>query len=174
MSIPAETARVSEIAEQLHAGIPAQRPLREDIIRNYAIAKWRSELAFRMEAAFFEAAIAEERANPASADLIEKYGEDILLGAAIRRDAAGPNALSKIMRYQASVNKNLQLAKDAYVHLLDQIQTEMAIEKAKPISRPEPALFNSELGMNAPCKCGSGRRNKNCCGAAAFAARAVA
>ena len=176
MSSPTESARVDELFKQLHASIPAQAPPREDIIRGYAIAKWRNELSHRMEAAFFSSAVADELANPESQELIEKYGEDILLGVAIRRDAAGPNALTKILRYQSSVNKNLKSASAAYERMLDELQKELAIEKAKPISQPaaqavytEPGLPNSETGRNAPCPCGSGIRNKRCCGAVSFA-----
>ena len=41
---PANRIRVCQLAEELHGSIPEQSTAREDVIREYAIAKWRSEL----------------------------------------------------------------------------------------------------------------------------------
>ena len=160
---PADSARINLFIDELHAGFPEQTTFYEDIIRQYAIAKWRSELFFRMEASFWESAVAYERAQPESAELIEQYGDDILLGQAIRRDAAGPNAHSKLMRYAARVAKDLHLASDSYNLILPTI----SFAEAKPISstKLESAPADPmQTPRNAPCPCGSGMKFKQCCG----------
>ena len=169
---PADAARVTGFIEEMHAGLQEQSPVREDIIREYAIAKWRVELFYRMESSFFASAIADERADPESAALIQEYGEDILMGRALRHDAAGPNVFSKLMRYAAIVKKDLRSANNAYIQLLDQIELERA--NAKPISGPKVASPQSETPeapaqtpRNATCPCGSGNKFKRCCGIAA-------
>ena len=110
---PADAVRVTKFIEELSEGFRIQSPAFSDVIRQYAIAKWRGELFYRMEASVLESAIADERANPDSAALIEEYGEDILLGNAIRHDAAGPNAFAKLMRYESCIMKELSRARDA-------------------------------------------------------------
>jgi SEC-C motif len=146
----------------MYAGLTDQSPVREDIIREYAIAKWRSELFYKMESSCLTSAVADERANPESAALIEQYGEDILLGHALRHDAAGPNVFSKLMRYGARVKKDLISARDAYIRLLDQIELER--NNAKPISSPKAAAPPDQTPRNAFCPCGSGEKFKRCCG----------
>jgi SEC-C motif len=113
-------------------------------------------------------AIADERANPESAALVEVYGEDILLGHALRHDAAGPNVFSKLMRYESRVMKELRRASYAY----DRLMQITAAEKANPISRqkvearqPAPPETSPQSPRNAPCPCGSGMKFKRCCGA---------
>lgn len=59
--------------------------------------------------------------------MVEQHGDGILMGAAFRRDAAGPNALAKLMRYEARVMKELARAKDGYYKILEI----MAAEKGK-------------------------------------------
>ena len=164
---PADAARVNNFIDELSAGFRVQNPGFSDVIRQYAIAKWRSELFYRMEASVLESAIADERANPDSAALIEQYGEDILLGHAIRHDAAGPNAFSKLMRYESRVMKELGRARDVYHKLLEIV----AAENAKPIpapkavnAQPAPPETSPETPRNAPCPCGSGQKFKRCCG----------
>ena len=150
----ADSARIGQIVEQLNAPIAEITAAHEEVIRQYAIAKWRSERYYAMEAAFFVSALADEREKPESAALVEKYGEDVLLGHALRHDAAGPNTLTKLMRYESRIKKELALAKAAY----DQLpQQEAPLEKAKPIASPQTS-------RNAPCPCGSGQKFKRCCG----------
>ena len=169
---PADSVRIGLFIEEMHAGLPEQCPVREDIIRQYAIAKWRNELFFRMESSFFTSAIADERAKPESAGLIEQHGEDVLLGYALRNDAAGPNVFTKLMRYGAGVKKELRGASDAYLRLLDQLELER--NRANPISQAKTASPQQETPetpgqtpRNAPCPCGSGIKFKRCCGAGA-------
>jgi SEC-C motif len=166
---PADKSRITQFVLELHEGFPEQNPDDEDIIGQYAIAKWRNELCFRMESAFFAATVAEERAKPESAALIEQYGEDILLGKALCHDAAGPNVFSKITRYEARITKELQRASDAFNRLLNMIATEDV--RANPISQPKapPARPSTpetpaQTPRNAPCPCGSGEKFKRCCG----------
>ena len=73
---PADSARIGQFIAELNAGMPQQIPVREDIVREYAIAKWRTELFYRMEASILISAVADERANPENAALIEEYGEE--------------------------------------------------------------------------------------------------
>ena len=158
---PAECARVNEFIEELHDGFTEQCTSFEDIIRQYAIAKWRGELFYCMEASFYESAVADERMKDPEAS------QDLLLGGALRRDAEGPNLFSKLMRYESRVSKELRLARDAYFNLIQII----ADNKAKPISSPKSAappsvapLGNAQTPRNAPCPCGSGQKFKRCCG----------
>ena len=158
---PAESARVNEFIEELHEGFPEQSTAFEDIVRGYAIAKWRSELFFRMEASFYEAGVEYERM------MDPETSEDLLLGRALRRDAEGPNVLSKLIRYETRVSKELRLASDAYLQLIQII----ADNKAKPIFSPKAASPpseapqpNAQTPRNAPCPCGSGQKFKRCCG----------
>jgi SEC-C motif len=164
---PADAARITQFIEELSDGFQIQSAAFADVIRQYAIAKWRSELFYRMEASVLESAIADERASPESAALIEEYGEDILFGHAIRHDAAGPNAFTKLMRYESRVMKELGRARDSYYKLLEIL----AGENAKPISGPKavnthpaPPETPSQTPRNAPCPCGSGIKFKRCCG----------
>ena len=83
---PADKARIGQFVIELHDGFPEQSPAYEEVIGQYAIAKWRSELCCRLQSAFFASATADERANPESAALVEQYGGDILLGHALRKE----------------------------------------------------------------------------------------
>ena len=163
---PADSARINEFIEELHDCFPEHCPAYEtDVIRDYAIAKWRSELFYRMEASFFESAIACGRALPETSALIEQSGEGILFGLALQRDAAGPNVQSKLMRYESRVTKELKRAREAYCQVLNLIGNRA--EKAKPISSPKvessPAV-PPQTPRNSPCPCGSGQKFKRCCG----------
>ncbi len=167
---PADSTRVgqfiAELHAELHAAMPERESVSEDIVREYAIAKWRCELFYLMEASCLTSAVAAERANPENAALIEEYGDGILLGHALRRDAAGPNAFAKLMRYEARVKKELQTARDDYLQLLEQLQWER--ENAKPIASPPAPSPRpetpAETPRNALCPCGSGQKFKRCCG----------
>ena len=167
---PADSARIGQFIEELHEGFPDQCAAYEDVIRDYAIAKWRNELSTRMESAFIASAIADERANPESAALIERHGEDILLGYALRHDAAGPNVFSKLMRYEARVKKELHRASGVYDQLLQTIAAQTV--RANPMFRPNaetqqpaPPETAPQTPRNALCPCGSGMKFKRCCGA---------
>ena len=160
---PADKDRINQFVIELHDGFPEQSPAYEDVIGQYAIAKWRSELCCRLQSAFFASATADERANPESAALVERYGDDILMGQALRHDAAGPNVFSKLTRYEARATKELHRASDAYDRLPKLVA--MEVVEAKPTA-PAPSPKTSEqTPRNAPCPCGSGVKFKRCCGA---------
>ena len=167
--IPTASDRVNQFVEELHEGLSIQCAAFEDIIRQYAIAKWRSELFHEMEASFFSSALADERANPESASMVELHGDGILLGRALRHDAEGPNVFSKLMRYESRVSKELRRASESYQDLLRFIANRNDI--AKPISgpravNPQPPSPEAppQTPRNAPCPCGSGDKFKRCCG----------
>ena len=159
---PADRDRINQFVYELHNGLPEQCTAAEDIIGQYAIAKWRNELCCRMESAFYASAIAQERTNPESAALVEEFGEDILLGHALRRDAAGPNVFSKLTRYEARITKELHRACDAYNQMLNLLAMEGF--EAKPISQPPSPESAEQTPRNAQCPCGSGMKYKRCCG----------
>jgi SEC-C motif-containing protein len=169
---PDQREHINRCVEELHAGFPRQCAAFEDVISELAIATWRRELCRQLEASFFSNAVASEMENPESAALVEKFGEDILLGRAMTRDAEGPNVFTKLMRYQSRVAKDLDRAREAYARVIEVIHNR--IRKAKPISGPKAAtplpetcVSPAEAPRNAPCPCGSGQKYKRCCGAAA-------
>ena len=161
---PADSARINEFIEELHDSFPQQCAAYEaDVIRDYAVAKWRSELFYRMEASYFESAIACERALQETSPLIEQSCEGILFGLALQRDAAGPNVQSKLMRYESRVMKELNRAREAYYQVLNFIGNRA--DKAKPISRPKVESSSAETPQtprNSLCPCGSGQKFKRC------------
>ena len=56
---PADKDRIGQFVIELHDGLPEQSPAYEDVIGQYAIAKWRSELCCRLQSAFFASATAD-------------------------------------------------------------------------------------------------------------------
>jgi uncharacterized protein YecA (UPF0149 family) len=172
---PADTARIEHFFEDLHAGIPAQSAAREFVIRQFAIAMWRSEICCGMEASFLNSAVADEAANPESAALTGESGKNNLLGRALRRDSEGPKVLPKILRYLSLVMKELHSASDAYQELIYLIAHQKT--KTKPTSIPKAEAPQPETAAppespespvqtprNAACPCGSGQKFKRCCG----------
>ena len=163
--VPTASGRVNQFIDELHEGLSVQCAAFEDVIQDYAIAKWRKELFYEMEASFLSSALADERANPES----EKQSDDTLLGRALRHDAEGPNVFTKLMRYESRVSKELRRASEAYQDLLRFIANRNDI--AKPISGPKPLIAQppaperpAQTPRNAPCPCGSGEKFKRCCG----------
>ena len=172
---PEQSGRINLFVEELHIGFPQQSAAVEEIIRCYAIAKWRTELFLEMEASFLSAAVIKELLNPESAALIEENGDNIILGLALQRDGEGPKVFAKLQRYDSRVSKELHRACDSYYAIVKML--EQAENNAKPIPRPQAATPPPETSeapepsaqtpRNAPCPCGSGQKFKRCCGIAA-------
>ncbi len=181
MSFPNPDERINEFFERLHTGIPPQNAIREGTIRELAMAFWRVEVCNQMEASFFSAIVAAERAIPESASMAKEFDENILLGLAVERDCAGPNGLNKILRYQTSAHKQLIAAEENFNRLMERIRFENSLRKTNPIAAPvnqpapaEQAQPQAQPARNAQCTCGSGLKYKRCCGAAPVVARAAA
>ena len=100
---PEAAERVNDLIARLRAAIPHRCDDHRDVVRDYALAIWRNELFRKMEASFFEAAVAFEVERPESAALVETYGENIVWGRALVHDAEGPNVLTKLMRYETRI-----------------------------------------------------------------------
>ena len=162
---PEHSARVDEYLELFHEGFPQQCDLYEYIIHQFAVANWRQENYYRMESAFFNAAVHQETQDPQSASRCEGADVTTILGYALIRDCKGPNVLAKLLRYKSQVSKELELARNAYGQVMGDITEEK--NRAKPIlpPQPEPALAEEpQPPRNAPCPCGSGIKYKRCCG----------
>ena len=121
---PADSARVKELILELSADFESHAAAHINIIRDFAIAAWRTELFHRMERYFYESAIAKERAQTESAMLMSEYGDGILLGRAIQRDAKGPKVLPKLMRYEGQILKKFHYARKAYYYALERISNQ--------------------------------------------------
>ncbi len=170
---PEAADRVNELIARLRAAIPRHCDDQYDVVREYALAIWRNEIFRKMETSFFEAAVAVETERPESVALVETYGENILWGRALVHDAEGPNVLTKLMRYETRIKKELKSADEAYRNLVETAQISSLLEetiapnKANPIAVPKPAPEAShpqQTPRNAPCPCGSGEKFKRCCG----------
>ena len=169
---PEQRELIDQCVEQMHAGIPPQCAAFEHVIREFAIATWRMELCHQLEASFFSSAAAAEMQNPESAALVEKLGENIILGLVLTHDAEGPNVFAKLLRYQASATKELNRTREAYARIVEDIDTRNY--RTKPIPKPkaaapppEPGETPADTPRNAPCPCGSKQKYKRCCGAVA-------
>ena len=161
---PEQSARINEFIEAMHAGFPQQCIQFEEVIREFCIAKWRTEIYNEMEASFFSSIVADELENPESAALVGQTGENQIFARALRRDSEGPKVFAKILRYGSSVMRDFRIAEAAFNRIIEVIQnrkqaTQDLKNKAKPISQPLAAT-----PRNAPCPCGSGEKYKRCCG----------
>ncbi len=181
-----DASRIDRLVEDLRAGIPADNPTFEHVVRQYATALWRTGLCDDMEASFLNSAIAEELKDPKSAARAEQTGARSLLGDAIRHDLEGAKVFPTILRYQAQVSRELKRAKETYEKLLYFLASRKT--KPKPISSPKadapqpesPAQATQtsetqhQTPRNAPCPCGSGVKFKRCCGEGAPAVLSAA
>ena len=98
---PSHSGRMQRDIAEMHAGFPQQCAAFEDGIRQFAVAKWRSELYYEMEASFLSSAIADELRNPESAAFKDEFGGKTMFGRALRRDAEGLNVFSKLARFES-------------------------------------------------------------------------
>ncbi len=165
--VPDARDRMNQFIEEMHRGFPQQCPQFEDVIRQYAIAKWRSELFYAMEASFINAALADEVADNESKPPAERPRESTVFGRAMRRDAEGPNVFSKLLRFESRVFKELERAKTAFLAVIQAITNLQSNPKqmAKPRAEAQQTAA-PETPRNAPCPCGSGVKFKRCCGVA--------
>jgi uncharacterized protein YecA (UPF0149 family) len=169
--VTSNTTRTDELFAALHEGFPKQCLNFEQIVHQFAIAQQRKEFSQQLEASFFNAIIATELADPETAAEVEKFGEAIVLGRAMKRDAEGPNVFAKIMRYMSAANKELTRASVDYFAMRQIIRENNEKEKANPIP-PAPPRYPSisqlkakvETPRNSTCPCGSGQKYKRCCG----------
>jgi uncharacterized protein YecA (UPF0149 family) len=170
---PADRARIEELFEALHKGIPELHATYEFQIRQYAIAMWRSEQYFLMESSFLNSAVHDELAKPETARLVAEHGDKLVLGRAMRSDAEGANVFPRILRYEARVMKELHSAREVYEQLMQMAAMnklrkatvqEPAPAEEQPDPTAEPAEAPGQTPRNAPCPCGSGTKFKRCCG----------
>ena len=148
---PEAADRVNGLIAMLQAEVPHPCQDHKEKVREFALAIWRNELFRKMETAFFEAAIVSEVERPGSAALVETYSENILWGRALVHDAEGPKVLTKLMRYENLVKKELKSAGEAYRNLME---PNFAANKANPIATPvaaPEAAHTPQTPRNAPC-----------------------
>jgi hypothetical protein len=159
---PRDQPRIQQLFYALRSGFPQLPAGREFVIRQYAIAMWRSENCLNLESSFFASALEAEAAQPKSAILVESFGPNILQIRAMTRDAEGPNIFGKILRYQSRIAKDLNDAQEAYQQLLDCLRTcpTAPVERSAQHSAQQP----DQTPRNAQCSCGSGLKFKRCCG----------
>jgi hypothetical protein len=115
---PSDIARIDKHIESLRASVPVMSVNAEYVIRRYAIAKWRNEEFCKIEVAFLNSAVAEERKSPEYATLAEKPTGYKLEGRAIARNAATSNAYLKMEEQGSRVTRELLHALKAYGDLV--------------------------------------------------------
>ncbi len=118
---PVEGARVREIFKEMRAQFPEQCRAHNGVIRDFALAAWRSEHFYHFKNSFCAAAIAHERAITDPAASPGQKSDEMLLILAKRRDAAGPNNFIKLFGYDSCVKEEHFRAGTAYFQALDQI-----------------------------------------------------
>ncbi len=147
---PADHARIEELYAGLSAGLPRMHAAREFIVRQYAIAMWRSENCVKLESSLWAAAETENTDEPVP----------LRLAHALMRDAEGNQLFNKLLRFQAQAMKELHIAAKEYNELLACIPP-----RPLPVAVEAPATVPTQTPRNAQCPCGSGVKFKRCCGA---------
>ena len=135
---PSDIARIDKHIESLRASVPVKSVNAEYVIRRYAIAKWRNEEFCKIEVAFLNSAVAEERKSPEFAALVEKPAGLKLEGRAVSRDSHTRNAYYKLEEQGSRVTRELLHALKAYGDLVYFMREQRPEATAQSLSNDPP------------------------------------